>query len=899
MTNDGWRRVFRFWDAKVEHDVDAEFAFHFAMRVEEFMAQGMTRDDAERAAHAQFGNENEVRSTLVDLGRRSRRKRDWRDAVESVGQDIVVALRALRREPLFAIGVILTLGLGIGANATIFGIVDGLMLRGPAHVSDARRVQRLYVTAFDEEVSRIETSAAVGWVTYAALRDRAQSFAGVGAYGSIGQRALGTGRDAPNVRVASVTADLFPTLGVRPRLGRFFLREEDQPPRGQNVAVISEQLWTTEFAGAPSVLGARISLAGENFTIVGVAPAGFAGVDRRPADVWVPMSLTNPRKDWPTTYYAQWMRVVARLKPGVASATASAEATTILRAAYDGPSAGMREQVATVRPLWFGANGEISPTANVSRWLMAVAAIVLLITCANVANLLLARATRRRREVAVRLALGASRGRVARFLFAEIITLAVAGIAVSMLVALLGGRVMRATLLSNVAWESSGVDLRVFSFALVVALVAISVTGAIPGFDATRMAVAGVLKSSDRGGTGRRGRARVALSILQSALCVVLLVGAALFVESLRRSQRVSLGFDADRVIRVEPRFPSLGTLTRAEADAERTRNRQTLLDAVARLRGAPEIANAAVAVGTPFGNSFALNIKIPGRDSLPRVVGSQMHIAAVTPEYFATVGTPLRRGRVFTTQDVPDGARVAIVNETMAATFWQGEDAIGKCFSIESGPCATIVGIVSDVHQSGLRESPRIQYYVPFGQECCIGGSALMVRTNGDPTAAMARLRQMLLAMPAMPRVNMSTMQSAVDPQYAPWKLGATMFGVFGGLALIVAAVGLYSVIAYLVSDRTRELGVRIALGASKSRILREVLVSGLVTTAVGVALGVGVALSAARFVEPMLFEISAKSPAVYASVAAVVLVIAALAAWSPARRASRVDPVIALRAD
>jgi predicted permease len=745
----------------------------------------------------------------------------------------------------------------------------------------------------------VETGSGVGWVTYAALRDRAQSFASVGAYGSIGLRALGNERNSPNVRVASVTADFFSTVGVRPRLGRFFLREEDTPPRGQNVAVISEQLWNTELGGSPSVLGTRINLAGETFTIVGVAPVGFAGVDRRGADVWVPMSLTSPTKDWPTTYNAQWMRVVVRLKPGLSAETASAEATTILRAAYTGPSAGYRSLSATVRPLWFGPNGEISPTASVSRWLMGVAAVVLLISCANIANLILARTRRRRREVAVRLALGASRSRITQFLFTELTILALAGTSVATIFAVVGGRVMRATLLSNLAWESSGVDLRVFSFTLGVALLATLIVGAIPGIDATRVAVAGILKSSERGGTGARGPARLVLSIVQSALCVVLLVGAGLFVQSLWRSKNVNLGFDAERVIRVEPRYPGLGKLSKADADAERARRRQALLDAVDHLRRAPEIEDAAVAVGTPFGNSFALNIKIPGRDSLPRVVGSQMHIAAVTPRYFATVGTALRRGRVFVSQDSPEAPRVAVISEMMASTLWPGEDAVGKCFSIENGPCATVVGIVGDVHQSSLRESKRVQYYVPFGQECCVGGSTILVRTRGAATSAIPRVRELLLAMPVIPRVDLVAMQTAIDPQYAPWRLGAMMFGVFGVLALIVAAVGLYSVTAYLVTDRTRELGVRIALGASGGRILRDVVLGGLSTTSAGIVLGIGVALISARFIEPLLFDTSAKSPTVYAAVAVLVLVIAALAAWSPARRASRVDPVIALRAD
>jgi predicted permease len=892
-----WRRLFRL-DRNVERDVEDEFSFHFAMRVEQFMAQGMSRDAATYAARAQFGDEPQVRARLLDIGRRVQRRRNWRDEFDTVAQDLVVALRTLRREPLFALGVILTLGLGIGANATMFGIVDGLMLRGPAHLVDAPRVQRLYITAANDDHAAAETRSSVGWVTYAALRDRARSFSGIGAYSTPYPRAFGVERDAPNMRVASVTADLFPMFGVRPVIGRFFLREEDQPPDGQRVAIISERLWSSEFARDEHVLGRRVVLGGESFTVIGVAPSGFAGVDRLATDVWVPMSLTHPTENWATSYCCQWLRVVIRLKDGVAPETANAEATTILRAAYTGQNAGMKNLIASVRPLWFGPRGEISQTANVSRWLLGVAVIVLVITCANVANLMLARTRRRRREVAVRLALGAGGGRVVRFVLAEMLVLAMCGTMVSMAIALVGGRLMRVTLLSNLAWEGSSVDARVFAFALGVALVCVAVVGAVPALDATRVAVAGVLKTSERGGTGARARLRATLSALQAALCVVLLIGAGLFVESLVRSRRVDLGFQADRVVRAELRYVGLGKLSKADAEAERARRRQELLDAIQQLRASREIEHAAVAVGTPFGNSFGLKVRVPGRDTV-QLTGRDAHVAAVTDDYFATVGTPLRRGRVFTSRDTPDAARVTIINETMAATLWPGEDALGKCFTIEDGPCAQIVGIVADVHQSSLREARSIQYYVPFGQECCIGGSVLLVRPRGAAATAIPRIRQLLLQMPGMPRVDLATIQTAIDPQYAPWKLGAAMFGVFGVLALIVAAVGLYSVIAYLVVDRTREIGVRIALGATSGRIVREVVVTAIATTTAGIAIGVVVALFAGRFVEPLLFDVSSRNPLVLGSVAAIVTAIAIFAAWSPARRASRVDPVIALRAD
>jgi len=710
-----------------------------------------------------------------------------------------------------------------------------------------------------------------------------------------------------------VTWDLFTTLGVRPIVGRFFDRAEDSPPDGAHVAVVSERFWRTEYAGDPSAIGQRITLGGEVFTIIGVAPSGFTGPERVSADAWLPMTLIHPRTDWPTTYHAQWMRVVARLKPGVTPARANAEATTILRGAY-GPEVQTCEGcarvpvdssfyhlVASVRPLWYGGGGELSPVANVSRWLMGVAVIVLLITCANVANLMLARTRRRTREVAVRLALGAGGARVVRFVLIETLVVALCGAVASLLVAGAGGRLMRATLLSRVSWDEGTIDGRVLLFTIAAALVTAVAIGAFPAFDAAKVSVTRALTSGDRASGRARARVRIGLSTLQAALCVVLLIGAGLFVQSLAQSRRVNLGFQADRVVRVTPRrAPIAEHLSEDQQKAEVVRRRNDLVETLERLRRLPTIEGASIAVGSPFGNAFTVDLSVPGRDSIPELEGGGPYISAVTSGYFASVGTPLRRGRVFTAEDREGSAPVVIVNETMARILWSGEDALGKCLLVGGAKiCSQVVGVVADVHRNGLREPPAMQYYVPFGQERGIGGSVLLVRPRGQVSEALPLVRQSVLEMPNVAGVRMETMQSVIDPEYAPWRLGAAMFGVFGGLALVIAAVGLYSVIAYLVLDRTRELGVRIALGASGGRIVREVVMSGMATTAMGIGLGTAAALVAGRFIEPMLFDVTAKNPTVIASVAVVVLLIAVVAAWSPARRASRVDPVTALRAD
>ncbi|MGH2898803.1 MAG: ABC transporter permease, partial [Solirubrobacteraceae bacterium] len=359
-------------------------------------------------------------------------------------------------------------------------------------------------------------------------------------------------------------------LGVRPVVGRFFSRDEDSPPTGQHVAVVSERFWRTELGGDVSAIGRRITISGTAYTVVGVAPRGFTGVERRATDVWIPMSLTNPTSDWPTTYQAQWMRVVVRLKRGVDSRTANAEITTLLRGAYTGNDASMRQLVASVRPIWYARNGQPTPIVNVSRWLMGVAAIVLLITCANVVNLMLARTRRRSREVAVRLALGAGGARVVRFVLVEVLVLAFCGVALATVVAVAGGRVMRATLLDGVAWDEGVIDVRVLLFSLVVSVIVAMLVGLAPGLDASRVSITPALKAGEQGRGGARTRLRLSLAVLQAALCVVLLVGAGLFLQSLANSRNVDLGFQADRVVRVLPRFTAIGDLPQADADAAR-----------------------------------------------------------------------------------------------------------------------------------------------------------------------------------------------------------------------------------------------------------------------------------------------------------------------------------------
>lgn len=905
MSESGWRRYRSIWRPRVQQDVDDEMEFHLRMRVDEFVAAGMPRGDAERVARERYGNVAEFRSTLVDMTRRRRRHVDWRERFHDIAQSLRISLRAFRRVPRFALGVVATLGLGIAANATMFSVVDRLLLRGPAGIVAPDQVRRLYVSTVGPQ-GGVQTVSWFGYISYTTLRDRTTAFSGVGAYESPGQSSLGSGTALRLVPTAHASWDLFPTLGVHAEIGRFFNKAEDTPNETAHVAVISDGLWQDDFGRNPSVLGSAITVDRKQYTVVGVAPAGFNGPERSRTDIWLPITLLHPCSNWTTVLTCEWLQVVTRLAPGVTSAQADAEATRVLRAAFAAGEAPWRTQRDMVRPLWYGANGAPSSVVRVSEWLMGVSLIVLLITCVNVANLLLARARRRRREIAVRVAIGAGTRRLVALVLSESLLLCAAGAALAVALSWGGGRVMQRTLLAGVTLPGSVVDVRVFAFTLAIALCVAVAIGLISAVAALRVNVTAGLRESASAGGGQRHRVRATLSGVQAALSVVLLIGAGLFELSLYRSEHVPLGFDAKPVLQAEfvvpdAPPPAAGAVTDWEQRQRETN--QLLVRTASAIAREPWVQHAAIAVGLPFGDSFGVDLKVPGLDSIPQLKDGGPYINAVTSDYFAAVGTPLLRGRLFRPDERDGTPPVTIVDETMARLLWPGQDPLTKCLIIgdpkASPPCAAVVGVVADAHRNNIEESPTMQYYLPLGQERGIGGPVVLIRTRGDARQEIDRARKELSSISGVQDVRVKWMASELDPEYAPYRLGALMFGIFGGLALIIAAVGLYSVIAYLVTDRTREIGVRLALGAGARRVAADIVASGGAMTGLGILVGLVVSVVAAGYVQPLLFHVHTPNWPVFAGASALMLMIALLATWVPARRASRVDPVIALRSD
>lgn len=885
---------------RIDREVEDEVRFHLEMRARELehagLSPGAARDEAER----RFGDVAGARQELAAIDRRRLRgvrRADWWDGLL---RDLRYAVRGFRREPGVVLAVTLTLGFGLGATSAMFGIVDRLLLRPPVHVMDPGTVGRIYYTEYFGWRGGPVTQASTSYPDFLLLRDHANALSGVAAYFP-SSASLGRGPEARSVRRVAVSGGYFRLLGVQPEIGRFFGPEVDGPVADEPVAVISDAFWRREFGALPSVVARTMELDGITYSIIGVAPAGFVGVDLSPVDVWVPLGTVGPAAigdGWADAAGWRWIRLIARLAPGYTAQQADAEATARYRAALEArgdPDSTARVTLGSVMAARGAqSRGSGVSEARISLWLAGVALLVLVIACANAANLLLARAVRRRKEIGVRVALGAGRGRLVRQLLVESLLLALLGGAVGLGLARWGGGLLRALLLPDVAWREDAFDPRVLAASgVLVALVAIA-TGLAPVVHALSQNVAGNLKEGARAGAGRRSRTRTALVLVQAALSVVLLVGAGLFVRSLRNVRGVELGFDANRVLLIELRASDLSDATR-DALYHAARERVAAL---------PVVERASIATTAPFWSAVSTDLAVPGLDSIPSSSDGGPYVTSVTADFFTTLGMPILRGRGFSAQDDLVSGRVAVVSQTMARLLWPGRDPLGECMIIgaDTAPCSTVVGVAQDARrQSLIDDAPVLQYYVPLAQQQVDTDlRVLFVRTRGDPGAALAAVRREIQGVSAdLPYPTVMYLARQIEGEVRPWKLGATLFGLFGALALALAALGLYSVVAYTVAQRRHEMGVRLALGARGSDVARLVVSGTLRVIGLGLVLGLVVALVAARWVESMLFRVSPWDPAVLTVVIGILLAVGTLASLVPAQRAARVAPAEVLKAE
>ncbi|HEY4304280.1 MAG TPA: ABC transporter permease [Gemmatimonadaceae bacterium] len=888
----------------VERAVDDELQFHFDMTVAELRALGLDDDAAQREAKRRFGDVARTRERLTQLDRArvgGAQRAEWLGAVR---QDLRYALRGIRLRPGFAFAVILTLGLGIGANATMYGIIDRLMFRTPRYLATPDRIHKVY---FNRDGAGRETfSASESFARFRDFRSSVRTADLVVGY-SQGRFAIGNGANSHEVNTGAASANFWQLFNARPALGRFFDASDDRDGDGAHVAVLSYEFWQSEFAGSRAVLGQTIHLRTHRYTIIGVTPPGFTGLRMVGADVMLPLSTWT----W-DSFGSEWIVGLNRYNEGLLTifvrrrADVSAEATeadlneAFRRSVAIQESLHRGRRFVTSKPHALAGSiieqrrpGGASATTKVAAWLFGVACIVLLIASANVGNLLLGRALARRREIGVRLALGVSRARLVSQLLIDSCLLALLGGLAGLAVAQWGGQLLRRSLLAGLPFDDAITDTRVLAFTAACALTSGVLAGLAPILQTRRIDVAATLQAGGARGGAARSRLRGGLLVVQTALSVVLLVGAGLFGRSVMTLSATPLGYDADRLLWLEPRMRG----EKLDSLQEIALHNALL----ARAHSLPEAENASLVATVPFNMSFYDNLFVVNDD------GSTQHMKDATlqvasPSYFATAGTHIRRGRAFTTADVFGAPLVAIVSEQFARRAWPNQDPIGRCvrMTADTMPCRRIVGVAEDVRLVGdLAAAPDPIYYFPVTQHDVSSGN-LYVRVRGSVEANAEAIRRALqTVMPGASYLVATPVAETIAPVTSSWWLGATMFAVFGALALVLATIGLYSVVAYSVTQRTHEMGVRIALGARVADILSLVVGDGVRLVLVGVGCGAAVALIGGRWIAPLLFKVSPIDGFVFSTVAVAMLAVGALASGIPALRASRIDPAVALRAD
>jgi len=870
-----------FLKDRAELDLSDEIQFHLQNQIDEFVVQGMNPQEARRAARQSLGGVEQVKEECRDMRRTN--------LIENFLQDVRFGFRMLRRSPGFTALTILCLTLGIGANAAVFSWVEGILLRPYPLVSHQERLVTLTGTAGDErdemswpDLLDVERSCTLCETLFVSKI--------TGATLSIGERA--------QVMTGSiVSANYFDAIGVHPILGRGFEPDEDTGRNAHPLVVISYHLWQTLFKGDPEIVGKTQRFDNVVHTIIGVAPEGFYGTFvGRSMEYWVPASMLevfDGGSDKLEDRRARWAEAYVRLKPGVTRNQAQQEISAIatrLEAAYPATNRGRGIKV---WPLWqtpFNHAGHLLPTFEI---MVVVTMFVLLIVCANVGNLLLVRSFARGHEMTVRLALGAGPGRLLRQLVTEGLLLSACGAAGGMLLAYWCRHALVLLFPGDVMYLPGQIDGRVLGLSAAICLVVTLAVGLVPAFQTRHLALADTLKTGMSTVLGARGRAwfRSSLVILQVTLSFILLVGGTLLMQSLRKIRTADPGFTTTRV------FDTWVPLVAAGYDALRARTFQDEL--IQRVRALPGVEAAAYARAVPLGyGSFSSTpIAVDGYEPPPNEQPTA-EFNEVSPNYFATLGIPLLSGREFTRADDENAARVAIVNQTMIARYWRGQNPIGQRLQVK-GNWVQVVGVVKDSKYYSMDEAPRPFFYVPLQQYFSIEPDIHIRTTQPLQTVQTALIREVRALDPNLAVYEMITLQEQVDRSTSHELVAVALVALFGGLALLLASIGLYGVMSCTVSQSTRELGLRMALGAGTSNVLRLVLLRGLLLTTTGMIIGIALALLLTRLLGNLLYQVSPRDPLAFAAAFAVMTLASVTACFLPAWRATRIDPIRALRAE
>jgi putative ABC transport system permease protein len=892
-----WHRLHALIRARrLDRDLDDEVAFHLAMRASEYRDSGMSERAARDQAQRQFGNVTYLKERTRDM---------WIfPSLESIRQDIRYALRTLRKAPGFTLVAVFALAVGIGGNTAIFSLIDAIRVRALPY-PDADRLVELWGNV---QRARVERRGA-SFPDYQDWRNQSHSFEEVAAFDQQWMTLVG-GEEPERIQTEFVAAPYFSLLRVSAARGRGFQPEEDVVAKPAQVIVLSDALWKRRFSADPQIVGRTVTLccAPRQYTVIGVMPAGFKGISDT-AELWVPFAMYAP----PSVMAERGTRgfaALARLKPGVTLAAAQSDLDAVSRRLEQTYPNTNEKRAVEVSPLAVELFGDIRPALLT---LMAAVAFVLLIACANVANLLLARSEARRREIAVRTALGAGRGRLLRQLVTESCVLTLIGAAAGLLFA----RASVAALLAQSpvtfpSFVTPGLDVRVAAFTIAISLACGLLVGLVPGLQAQSPDLSSSLKESARSSGGRQSqRVRSALVVVEVSLAVVLLVGAGLMIRSVRNLAALNPGFDPQSVLTVHASIPRIAPPTPAPAAAGAPAatppaprpvvEGRVLLD---RLRAIPGVSAAAIGNDLPLdGGGSASFYAADGQAAVNAQNAPRIYVHRVTPDFFGTLRIPIVSGRTFSESEISPTSPVVIVSEGVVKRFWPGQDPIGKRVKFgsltSSNPWMSIVGVVAEVKYRGLPQNPTADpdIYLPFADRNALVGIAL--RTTVPPSSLIATVRSVVRASdPSIPLYDIRTLEESVSRQTSQSRFTMWLMGVFAACALMLAVVGIYGVMSYLVSQRTREIGIRLALGAAGGDILRLVVGNGARLIGAGILIGVVASFALQRLVSSLLFGVTTADAASGIAVA-VLAAVALVACYLPALRATRVNPLGALRQD
>jgi len=868
---------------RIRREVDEELAFHQAMREADEARTGLEPGAARRAARRRLGNPTAIAEETRDM---------WTfPSLDSIGKDIRFASRSLRKAPGFAIVAVFTLAIGIGANTAIFSLVNATLVRGLPY-PDPDRLVLLIGTVQRATVERRFAS----YPDYLDWRAQATAFDGMAAFDGI-STTITDGTEPERITIEAVSAAYFDVLGISPAAGRGFQADEDAVAGRNPVTVLSHGLWQRRFGSDPRVIGRTIRLGTTTYEVIGIMPPGFAGLTDQAA-LWIPFTMAGfPLEN----RGSRWFPAVARLSSGTTLAGAQRELEVIARRLEDAHPGTNEKRGVDVSPLHTETFGQIQPAMLA---LMAAVACVLLIACANVANLLVGRSEARQHEIAIRAALGAGRLRLLRQLVTESLVLAALGSLVGVGLAHLAVRLL--VLSSPIALPSfvqPGVDGTVLLFTTAVALTCGLVLGLAPALHARFDRLGHGLKASSRGGSRPASRLRGALVVAEISLAVVLIVAAGLTIRTFRNITAVDPGFDHAHLLALNVSTPRVQVAPGAPPDAPPPPFVVSWRELLERIAAVPGVSSASLVSDVPLqGGGSAIFYSAEGDTTTAAESRPRAYVHRVTPGFFDTMGIPLVHGRTFEYPELDPDSGAVIVSEAVVRRFWPGLDPIGRRIKPggpeSSAPWFTIVGVVPDVKYRSLPDNPTQDpdLYFPYVER---GVHAVMVRAEGDPAAAAGSIRQAIRGLSDHAVVyNMSPMREAVDTWTARSRFTSWLMGIFAVTALLLAVIGIYGVMSYLVAQRTREFGIRLALGAKPSAITAGVLRQAAPFIAAGLLIGTAAAAGASQWMEALLFGVSAASPSAFAPIL-LLAGVALLACAAPALRASRVDPVDALRVE